>query len=133
MSRFCLDEDMPIALADRLSELGHDAVSAKRESALRGRRDEVVFLFAVRERRLLVTHNEEDFRLLHRAWRLWPLPLEHPGVLVVPQRYRTTVNELATSLDAFGALGVPTANRLFRLLPRRAAVGMRNWEEVPDL
>ena len=60
----------------------------------------------------LVTHNERDFKLLQRAWRLWPAPVRHAGVLVIPQQ-RWTPSQTAEEMDRFVQSGQPLANELY--------------------
>lgn len=54
---------LPGALAVRLTDLGHDAVSV-REVSLAGATDEDVFELAVSQDRLMVTESFADFALL---------------------------------------------------------------------
>ena len=62
--RWLLDEMLPRTVAERLSELGHDAVSVH-DVELAGAADDDVFEFAVVQDRLIVTENFADFiRLL---------------------------------------------------------------------
>ena len=64
--RWLLDEMLPPAVAVRLTELGHDALSVH-DADLHGAPDDDVFDFAVREQRTVVTENFADFaRLLER-------------------------------------------------------------------
>jgi len=62
--RWLLDEMLPRTVAQRLSQLGHDAVSVH-DVELTGAADDDVFEFAVVQDRLIVTENFADFvRLL---------------------------------------------------------------------
>jgi predicted nuclease of predicted toxin-antitoxin system len=62
--RWLLDEMLPRALAQRLSELGHDAVSVH-DAELTGATDDEAFELAVLQDRLVMTENFADFvRLL---------------------------------------------------------------------
>jgi len=59
-----LDEILPRAVAQRLNDLGHDALSAH-DAELAGAGDDDVFEFAVVQDRVIVTENFADFvRLL---------------------------------------------------------------------
>lgn len=128
MTLFCVDEDMPVALADWLNAAGHDSVAVKALPALRGSGDEAVFLAVVREGRTILSHNERHFMLLHRAWRHWPLPSAHSGVLLVPQIYGLPVEAVVQLVLQLLASGAPLDNRLYRLW-RRSRVASYDWEE----
>lgn len=89
--------------------------------------DEVHLLTATRRNAVLVTHNWEDFSMLHRAWQLWTtewgIALTHAGILSVEQRVdlETAARELVTFLGS----GHPLANRVHRW--RRNG----GWEHYP--
>ena len=86
MARLYLDHNVSQRLA-RLLRTNHDVVSA-RDLRLTRLTDDAQLLAAVRDDRLLVTHNRGDFALLHDAWLTWPpafglaLP-PHSGILVL--------------------------------------------------
>ena len=61
--KWLLDEMLPPAAADRLRELGHDALSV-RQTNLCGAPDDEVFGQAVAEGRLAVTENFSDYALI---------------------------------------------------------------------
>jgi hypothetical protein len=61
--RWLIDEMLPPAIADLLTQLGHDAVSAG-SADRRGASDRELFDRAVAERRCIVTENFTDFALL---------------------------------------------------------------------
>ncbi len=63
--KWLLDEMLPHALALRLEELGHDALTVV-DSGLAGSTDEDVFSLAFTEERVLVTENFADFAMLLR-------------------------------------------------------------------
>ena len=51
-----------------LSERGHDVLAAGFDSELERLDDPVLFAFAQRERRLLITHNSHDYPEILREW-----------------------------------------------------------------
>jgi hypothetical protein len=71
MARFYVDEDVALLLAHSLSQAGHDALTT-RDAGRLGAGDHLHFLYAVQERRILITHNVSSFSLLHLAWLAWP-------------------------------------------------------------
>lgn len=89
LARLYLDEDFSFDIAHRLQGHGHD-VATVRDLGLAGASDGTHLLKAEQERRLLISHNGDDFYLLHDAWLRWfqahappPVP-RHAGVLIVP-------------------------------------------------
>lgn len=90
MARFYLDECVPLPLVQLLTQHGHD-VAAAMPLGLRGRNDPFHFKYAVEQRRILITTNQSDFRLLHRFWitlQSWGvLPSPHHGILSTAIRY----------------------------------------------
>ncbi len=86
---FFLDADVDPRLGESLVGRGHTFRTTRQESRLDAT-DDVQLLIATDLRRLLVTHNEDDFLLLYRAWRSlsrrWHVqPGDHAGIIVVPQ------------------------------------------------
>jgi hypothetical protein len=87
VARLYLDHNISRNLIIPLRSAGHDVV-AVRDIGLTRATDEAQLLEAVRQGRILVTHNRTDFTLLHDAWMTWPSGLGvgfpvHPGILVV--------------------------------------------------
>jgi hypothetical protein len=102
--RLFADEDVYNILKQLLSERGHDVVSTN-DVGLQGVGDEVCFLHAATDSRVIVTHNGNDYALLHRAWLTWAghwrietQPVHH-GVLVVPQFPLLDPESTASSID----------------------------------
>jgi hypothetical protein len=152
-----LDEDVHHGTPAELRRLGHTAVHGAH--LLRGATDDVQFLEAVRQRRVLVTSNGRDFVLLHHAWTHWtqewvarwaqaqaggqPAPPTgtgrgaapewapaHPGILVVPNGRGP--GWLAALLDGFLRAAPPPdlPGRLYRWVDAPApAPG--HWRELP--
>jgi predicted nuclease of predicted toxin-antitoxin system len=79
--RIYLDDDsIETLLVQLLSRAGHDVVTSV-AAGLGGRPDPVHLLYAIRDRRRLLTHNDRDFRLLHEL--VFGSGGHHPGILIV--------------------------------------------------
>jgi hypothetical protein len=97
-----LDHNVASELAVRLERSGHDVVTTRVTGEPRAT-DDALLLSSVRTNRLFITHNRDDFRLLHDAWTTWPaafgvaLPA-HPGILVL---HSATPEVLAQVINAF--------------------------------
>lgn len=75
-----LDEDSSGALlATLLRKAGHDVLSTP-ELGRTGESDPAQFLYSIRQRRVLITRNHDDFEVLHDLVR--EAGGHHPGVLV---------------------------------------------------
>ena len=74
-----LDENMPVGLADLLSDLDHDVHTTQSEG-LTGRSDDDIWEAAQREGRFLITQ-DLDFSDIRRF-----IPGQHSGILVVRLR-----------------------------------------------
>jgi predicted nuclease of predicted toxin-antitoxin system len=59
--RLLIDEMYPPVIAERLREVGHDAVCVVERSELVGQDDREVWRFAATQRRAIVTENAADF------------------------------------------------------------------------
>jgi hypothetical protein len=143
VARFYTDEDIPLALGPLLAAGGHDVVTT-RALGRAGVHDGDQLLFAARDGRALITHNEADYVLLHQAWQLWagawrnwpptapgaPMAAApgHGGILVLPQahslaravrleRWRQAIEELVAS-------GRPLDNELY-------AWRLARWDRYP--
>ena len=76
-----LDDDSADALLVRLLLAdGHD-VQVPSQVGLAGEEDPTHFMHAIRSGRVLLTHNHDDFKLLHELVML--VAAHHPGILVV--------------------------------------------------
>ena len=110
MAVFQLDHNVSAQLRPLLRLAGHEVYDA-REQGLDRVSDDVLLLEAMRAGRVLVTHNEGDFLLLHAAWRRWPVawgivpPPAHAGILLVPQAPQALPTDLAQ------AIGIPPRHR----------------------
>lgn len=122
LARFYLDEDVTEKLVAVLLDLGYDVVSTKQRGR-KGSRDFEQFLLAAVERRVLITFNAEDFRLLHGAWLAWSRAWNvqstavHQGVLIIEpgsgQDGPLSLSLLSSVVQSFVALPGTTINRLF--------------------
>jgi hypothetical protein len=117
MARFYVDEDVALLLAHSLSQAGHDALTT-RDAGRLGAGDHLQFLYAVQERRILITHNVSDFSLLHLAWMAWPrderAPQSHPGILVAAQE---PAERVAAAIGGLLTRGGSLADSLYRWRP----------------
>lgn len=111
---FYSDEHMSQRVALRVRSFGHTVVTTD-EMGKKSAGDEEQLFLARRHRRVLVTHNGNNFLLLHRALHLWAsvtgLTDVHAGVLILNDRL--TNGEKARLLDLFAAEGLPTDNRCY--------------------
>jgi hypothetical protein len=111
VTTFYLDHDVSAAIKTELAAQGHDVIRT-RDLGLE-RADDATQLFrAAQAGYVLVTHNERDYKLLQRAWRLWPAPFPHFGILIIPQQ-RWTAVRTAEELDRFVQTGQALQNELF--------------------
>lgn len=80
--RLYLDADVDTKLAANLRIAGYDCVSA-REVGNTAVDDESQMVYATNERRVLLTHNIQDFVPIFRNW--WYANLNHHGIIVSQQ------------------------------------------------
>lgn len=98
---------MSVAHSGTLLRLrGHSTVRAREIGRERGDDAEHLFI-AAHERRVIVTHDRDDFTLLHRAWLRWSagwhISASHSGILIIPQPPRLTVAQSAQEIHALVA------------------------------
>jgi hypothetical protein len=98
---FYIDNDVPLSLVDELAALGHRATHTRNLQAFRAN-DADQLLTAAQYAWTLVSHNKEDFHLLHHAWQVWSgawgVAPAHAGILILPQ---VKAPDLARLLDQF--------------------------------
>lgn len=115
MGRFHLDHNVSRQVANLLRTSGHDVVTA-RDLGLEDADDDVHLLAALQDSRVLVTHNRNDFVLLHYAWRrwtrVWQVPQPHAGILIIPQAPHLAPEQAVRELDGIQAQ-VPLVNELY--------------------
>jgi hypothetical protein len=120
-----LDNDVASELRVLLQLQGHD-VTAAEPAGLAYAGDEEQLLFAAQEHRILITHNTEDFVLLHRAWLrwagAWQIQQRHAGILVVAQVKPRERPILAQAITALLSGSAPRSNQLWQWTPRKGWV-----------
>lgn len=88
MALLHLDNDVPLALGGAFRQLRHDAVTAL-DLGLANASDPVQLRRAAEADRILLSHNQVDYVLLHQAWldwaRAWSVDRVHRGIIIVPQ------------------------------------------------
>jgi hypothetical protein len=113
---FYLDDGVAQQLADELVVLGHTATTSQAEGQ-KGAHDEVHFWLAAQRGWTVITHNREDFRMLHRAWRLWSVAITHAGVLIIPQTSTGLAFQAAQTIDLFLRAQPSLVNMLYEHRP----------------
>lgn len=109
-----LDDDSAQALLVRLLLAdGHD-VEVPAKAGIAGMKDPVHFMYAIRTGRILLTHNHDDFKLLHELVLL--VSGHHPGILVVRRDNDPTRDlkprGITRAVRNLVAAGVPIADHL---------------------
>ena len=95
------DEDVSVGIVENLRTRGFDVLSARDAGAL-GRSDDEQMLYAVSQRRAVVTHNRVDFEKQHI--KLLENGMHHYGVIVAKRRKDAeVVNKMLALLDAVTA------------------------------
>lgn len=80
--KLCLDEDLTDLLARVLRTMGYDVVSAH-EIKMEGRSDEEQLIYAIKNKRAILTCNISHFTNLAR--RCYENKTAHCGIIVMPQ------------------------------------------------
>lgn len=120
MATFLLDHNIAFNVSIHLRARGHAAYLA-RELRLARAEDDEILVASVQRGAILVTHNADDFALLHFAWQRWarlwgvePRP-RHSGILVVipPPQLRLGPESLAAQLETLVESGLEIENRLY--------------------
>jgi hypothetical protein len=100
---------------ESLRRRGYDIV-ASREISLDRAFDDEQLLYAARSGRVLLTHDIEDYQLLHDAWRRWSVDWgverQHVGILILPQEWAH--ERKAGEIDRFLRTSPDLANQLYR-------------------
>jgi hypothetical protein len=103
-ARWYLDENVAERLASLLNHMGYDAIGTT-AAGNKGTSDADQLLFALRNDRVLLTHNAHDFELIHRTLRLWsdhwelPQVRRHAGVLLFPDSGQLPTAVAAHEID----------------------------------
>jgi hypothetical protein len=91
------DEDVSLGIVENLRTRGFDVLSAREADAL-GRTDDEQMLYAVSQRRAVVTHNRVDFEKQHV--KFLESGMSHYGVIIVKRRRdQEVVARLLSLLD----------------------------------
>jgi hypothetical protein len=117
VAAFYIEDGVSPRVAMELGYLAHWATTADAQGR-KGANDEEHLWLAAQHGWILVTHNAADFRMLHRAWLLWNVPLRHAGILVLPQQPGTLARQMALDIDALLQSHPPLENRLYGWQPR---------------
>jgi hypothetical protein len=109
MADLYADRDIGRGVSLGLRALGHTVLMTE-ELGLDTATDDVQFLAAQRYRRIMLTHNRKDFRLLHNAWRgwttYWGITQRHAGIVVPlqgwqPEREIAVIDTLLRQIESF--------------------------------
>ena len=111
--KLLIDEDSQAkVLVQLLRKAGHDVVTVN-EIGLVGQPDPVILAYAKQNNRVLLTHNCQDFKLLHQQ------DSNHPGILLVyrdadfsKNMSRQNIVQAITNLEA---ASISLSNQLFSL------------------
>lgn len=127
MAAFYCDEDVSVALVPLLRDRGHAATDTRTERR-KGSPDPHQLLYAAERGWVFLTHNREDYRLLHDAWLLWShrwgVAPAHNGILVLDQTLNPAVNaELVHAL--IRTVTEPMHNSMYTWTPTRG------WRRFP--
>jgi len=134
VARFYTDEDIPSILVRLLfdSNQRHN-VRTTRNLDKQGDSDADQLLTATGQQRILLTHNESDFLLLHTAWLRWPrhwivVPSPvHAGIITISQQRRYPFNLMIDELDRLVSSVHTFANQMYRW--HYTADGVWRWEQ----
>ncbi len=120
MASFYLDHNVGREVAAYLRFAGHDVRTAREIRTERAGDDEHLAI-AYQNGWIFITHNIDDFELLHDAWRrwsrLWGVSVLHPGILVLEPGLDE--GQIATLIDQQFRSGVTIAGELHMWRPRR--------------
>jgi predicted nuclease of predicted toxin-antitoxin system len=96
------DEDVSLRIADNLRTRGFDVLSF-RDADMAGKSDDEQMLYAVSQRRAIVTHNRVDFETQHSIFL--KNGLKHYGVIVAKRHHKDAevVAKLLNLLDSVTA------------------------------
>ena len=95
------DEDVSVGIVENLRTRGFDVLSV-RDAGARGRSDDEQMLYAVSQKRAMVTHNRVDFEKQH--FKFLENGMQHYGVIVAKRRRDSeVVAKLLELLDAVTA------------------------------
>ena len=115
--RLYLDDDsIAVVLVRLLRQAGHDLLLPS-EAGLSGDSDAVHFEHAIREQRVLLSKNHDDFEDLHRL--VMTSTGHHPGILIIRQdndpARDMTPRGVAAAIDRFERSGIPPEDNFYVL------------------
>ena len=115
--RIYLDEDsVDHVLVRLLTQAGHD-VQSPADAGRSGKPDPVQFLYAIQESRAILTHNHDDFVLLHRL--ILGARGHHSGLWIVRRdndsRRDLTVRGIVNAIIKLLGSGQPIPDELYIL------------------
>lgn len=117
MADFYLDHCVSLAVAPTLRLMGHRATTARDQNRTTDS-DDRHLLFAAENHWIVVSHNGDDFILLHQAWRRWSeawgIQPMHSGILIVPPLDEQAI---AWQLNEIAQFGYPLRNELYEWDP----------------
>ena len=95
------DEDVSVGIVENLRTRGFDVLSV-RDAGARGKSDDEQMLYAVSQRRAVVTHNRVDFEKQHA--KFLESGMNHYGIIAAKRRKDVeVVNKLLALLDTVTA------------------------------
>ncbi|TAK23795.1 MAG: hypothetical protein EPO26_08095 [Chloroflexota bacterium] len=106
----CLDECMHLGLIDALSARGFSVTSLQIVGP-RGADDDTVLTRVTELGCLLITHNTDDFKIVHADFQRRGQP--HGGIVCLPQARSFSRLELRAAMMLDWLAGQPYASRLF--------------------
>jgi hypothetical protein len=116
-----MDENVSYLLDGLLRDYGYMVVSTHDEGR-EGSPDPHQLFHATEHDWVLVTHNANDFKLLHDAWHLrtyrWRLPHRHAGIIVAPQIQGYTPSVVAVYIHTLAQQEDSLVNVFYDLQPR---------------
>jgi hypothetical protein len=118
---FYIDENVSFLLDGFLRGYGHSVISTHDEGR-EGSPDPHQLFYVTEHNCVLITHNANDFKLLHDAWHLWTyrwqLPHRHAGIIIAPQTRGYTPPVVAEHVHALTRQEDTFTNALYSLQPR---------------
>ena len=118
MALFYLDNDVSVRLCPLLQGVGHQTIHTRERTQQRAH-DEVQLVTALDLGGSLITHNYNDFAMLHRAWDLWRsrwgVSELHPPIIVLPHGPDVQLMQYVMTLLSSG---LPGPSTLYRYRPR---------------
>lgn len=116
MADLYLDQNVPRAVGEAMTPQGHTSRTVY-QLGLEAARDDLHLFRCWQEGWTFVTHDTDDYELLHRAWLRWgpgwgvsPPPV-HSGIIALPQ---VGAPALVGPVGDFLAATPPLANRMYR-------------------